>query len=909
MRDAPVRPWWLAGLLLCLAGPGLAAQDTDLLDLPLEQLGRIRVGIRAGIEQAIDVKREASAIVEVVAAEDIGKLPDISIADSIARLPGVTMQRVNGRASTPSIRGLSNDFNTTLLNGREQVSVGQNRGVEFDQYPAELLNAVTVYKTPQAALVGQGLSGTVNLETGSPLAYSGRVVAANVRLEQNSKGELNAGHDDRGSRLSIAYIDQFADHTLGIALGAARLDSPRQSERFEAWGYASTDANADGRNDFLLGGGKALASSADAVREGVMAVIEFAPNDVYRSALDLYFSRYDIDETVRGMETGLGFSGAALGNAVVQDGVVVSGTFTGVRPVLRNDRNTSNDRLFSLGWRNEFQLNPEWSAVADVSASRARRNLALVETYAGLGASGNAGAGDTVDFSLGAGGLPQFRYGRSYTDPLQVVLTDPAGWNQEGYEKYPRVEDRLQALHLSAERLFTTGFFDSLDVGVNVSARKKTRTSGYEGVLCLAPNPDGGDCRDGGGALGNAEVPIPPGALTGPADLGLTGIPGSIGYDIGSVLSLYTHTPASSGPIDDKNWTLKEDVTTAYGQLNIDTHWGEVPVRGNVGLQVLRTDQNSAGRVIGVTPFLALSGGATYGTVLPSLNLDFSISEDRLLRVAASRQMARPRMDDLRANLELAVPASGPDAGRWVGKGGNPRLKPWEANAYDLAFEQYFDKDGYASVATFYKDLRTYIYTDTRSHDFSAVDTGGGQFPVVPASPVGTLTAPVNGQGGALYGVELAVSVPLHLLAESLQGLGLQASYARTHSEIDPLGPNGGSEPLPGLSEHVSNLTLYYERGGIQARVSERHRSKFLGEVQGFGGDRVKRYIDGETLVDLQLGYSFAATSSLKGLSLLLQVNNLTDERYREYLPDSGNLLQQYAEYGRTYLLGLNLRL
>jgi outer membrane receptor protein involved in Fe transport len=143
-------------------------------------------GIRRGIEDAISVKKDSSSIVEAISAEDIGKLPDVSIAESISRLPGLAAQRVGGRAQQISVRGLSPDFSTTLLNGREQVSTGDNRSVEFDQYPSELISGVTIYKTPDAGLIGQGLSGTIDMQTVRPLAFSGRAVALNARGEKNS---------------------------------------------------------------------------------------------------------------------------------------------------------------------------------------------------------------------------------------------------------------------------------------------------------------------------------------------------------------------------------------------------------------------------------------------------------------------------------------------------------------------------------------------------------------------------------------------------------------------------------------------------------------------------------------------------------------------------------------------------
>src|SRR5918994_629187 len=138
--------------------------------------GIVVTGIRIGIENAIETKRQATSIVEAISAEDIGKLPDTSIAESISRLPGLTSQRAEGRASAISLRGTDPGFTTALLNGREQVSTGDNRSIEFDQYPSELLSAVLVYKTPDSQLMGQGLPGTIDLRTIRPLQYSGDAI-------------------------------------------------------------------------------------------------------------------------------------------------------------------------------------------------------------------------------------------------------------------------------------------------------------------------------------------------------------------------------------------------------------------------------------------------------------------------------------------------------------------------------------------------------------------------------------------------------------------------------------------------------------------------------------------------------------------------------------------------------------
>ena len=178
-------------LAVVLAPTLASAQSTQSTTTPAgtaaTNLDTVQVtGIRRGIESAIAVKQDATSVVEAISAEDIGKLPDVSIAESISRLPGLAAQRVAGRAQVISVRGLSPDFATTLLNGREVVSTGDNRGVEFDQYPSELVNGVTVYKTPDAALVGQGLSGTIDMQTARPLSFGERVIAVSGRYQKSS---------------------------------------------------------------------------------------------------------------------------------------------------------------------------------------------------------------------------------------------------------------------------------------------------------------------------------------------------------------------------------------------------------------------------------------------------------------------------------------------------------------------------------------------------------------------------------------------------------------------------------------------------------------------------------------------------------------------------------------------------
>ena len=850
------------------------------------ELDRVTVtGIRRGIEDAIEAKRTSTSIVESVSAEDIGKLPDMSIADSLARLPGLTAQRFGNRPQEINIRGFAGDFSTTLLNGREQVSLGNNRGVEFDQYPSELMSQVMVYKTPDAQLVGQGLSGTVDLRTVRPLSFAERVTAVNLRGDMNRLED----NDEWGSRASISYIDQFADDTVGIAVGYARMDNPTQGRQFESWGY----------DNGVLGGANLHAIEGDNQRDGLMGVLEWKPSDQYHSTLDVFYSQFDKEEAKRGLQMGLvwGNGSTLVGGTTNDSGTMTEAHWENVKPiVVRNDYNAADDDMFAFGWNQAIAITPNWTVTTDLGHSSANRNERILEVYAGLPDGGR----DTVDLAYNPNGYFDFTLGQDYTNPDGLRMFDPGGWGgeraQAGYLKDFEVRDALTSLRIDLTRTFDTGFVSALHFGANLTDRTKSRASS-EATLCMTAA-----CTE------NVEGVIPAQYVTD-TSFGHFGLPGVLGLDALAMLNdgVFHLWRKDHADISNKNWEVDEEVSTFYVQADIDTDLGSIPVRGNIGAQLVSVDQTSTGVATfqGVALGEAATRGASSTEVLPSLNLSFELPADQMVRVAAARQMARPRMDDLRANAGYGYDAQ---RGILTGGGGNPELEPWLADAYDVSYEKYFGGKGYVSAAYFYKDLKTYIYNQTTEFDYRQLPIPMDFDPALLPDNwwQGEYSQPMNGEGGTLDGFELAVSVPLDLVWAPLEGFGVVASYSETDSEIEPLGP-GTTEPLPGLSRYVSNITAYYERFGFSARVAHRKRSRFLGEVQGAGGDRSKVYFDGESVTDLQLGYTFQ-DGPMQDLSLLLQVNNLENEPYRTIHDGLSERPHQYFEFGRTYLLGVNYK-
>ncbi|MGH8077189.1 MAG: TonB-dependent receptor [Lysobacter sp.] len=865
-------------------------------------------GIRFGIANAIATKRESTSIVEAISAEDIGKLPDTSIAESISRLPGLTSQRAEGRASAISLRGTDPGFTTTLLNGREQVSTGDNRSVEFDQYPSELMAGVTVYKTPDAGIVGQGLSGTLDMKTVRPLDFDSRVIAVSGRLQRNSLDSA-ANADADGSRFNVSYIDQSADRTLGFSIGYSYADTPIQENQvglYEPWEQVG-DGWRPGvpAGTYYSNGIKALRRTGYVKRDGLMATLQFRPSNDWTSIVDVFHSEATQEDTANQFEVNLGnYNGGyspglnITGATINSNNTFTGGVASGLYPLVRGMYNKREDKIDAFGWNNEFNLGPA-RITADVSYSKAKRDELSLENNTQLVPAPQL---DSLTLAYNGNGFSQLTPGLDYSDPATLFLRNTIYGS--GYGKVPQIEDELKGFKLAGSLPtpdMASNWFSSIDIGVNYADREKTKRQ-PEGNINV-------------GAQG--DTAIAPDLQYGLVDLGFAGVGFIPSWNVpGAVARYMTFVPGEAAPwLVAKAWSVSERITTGYIKANIDTEWGSVPVRGNIGVQIQNVDQSSTANVWnGTRPpgseVQAFTDGKTYTDVLPSLNLAFMLAGDQTLRVALAKQVARPRVDQMRASLDFGIDSA---TGKPGASGGNPQLDPWKANAFDISYEKYFGTKAYVAAAYFYKDLTTYIYTQTRDgHDFSELVAGYVPPPgSPPAQTTGTFSAPFNGEGGKLQGLELTASLPLDMLTPVLEGFGIVASASFNDSNIKIRDPESASSvgsgdiALPGLSDRVYNLTAYYERGGFEARVSQRKRSDFIGEIGNFAGNRTLRYVVGEDITDAQVSYAFGG--SLQGLSLLLQASNLTNSSYQTYAGTRDRPLEN-IEWGRTYLVGVNYK-
>ena len=886
-------------------------------------------GFRASLQNSISAKQNSESVVEAIYAEDIGKLPDSSIAESLARLPGLAGERRDGRTSGISVRGFNENYVATTMNGREILGIGDNRGVEYDLYPSEIISGAVVYKTPDASLVNQGLGGIVDLQTIRPLSKD-RIVNISGSYEMNDLESANPDFDDTGHRLAFTYSDKFADDTLGLALTVATMESPSQEEQFRAWGYADVDANTVG-----LGGHDSYVRSSLMDRDTYSAVVQFEPNDQFSMTVDALYIDFTDSKVFRGLEEGTIWGGGVTNvHSTVEDGLVTSGEWNGFHSVIRNDGEVKTGELTTFGFNAAYNLDENWTLTLDAATGESSKDLINMESYSGVGRAGTATQGDPAARSYvltptGAMYGPHSSITMpDYSDPANIRLAGPQAWGgaiaplvggannaQDGFVNNPLFEEDLDTLRLQAEGDIEFSIVNAVEFGINYSDRNKSKVN--YGAFLIAP----GFYAEDGVTIVGGDIAVPEEYIVGTTDLNFMGLGSMLAYDgIGLYKDgIYKEIDAGEYETTRKgdSYEVSEKITTLYGLAKFETGI----LTGNVGLQVVSSDQSAdgfdtytgEGGVVVTTP---ISEGNEYTNLLPSLNMNFQLTDDQVIRFAASKTASRARMDAMKPNNTIGFTfdqahreSSDPEFSAWSGSSGNAALKPIEAIQTDLSYEYYFAADGMVSFGYFYKDLQNWHLTSSVLTDFTDYIIPGYHDAGIPelVSTQGYTTSIVEAGSGYVAGNEVQISFPFHIVSDMLDGFGVTASGTFLDGNVDY---EGETMRIPGLSKESYQFTAYYERGGFEFRVSGRKRSSFLTEERGVSLSLVPIVDQGSELWDAQIGYDFADTGvrGLEGLTITLQAQNFTDEDTVTAALDDSRQVSKYQHFGANYLLGFNYK-
>ncbi|SEA72236.1 TonB-dependent receptor [Alkalimonas amylolytica] len=935
----------LLTLALAAAGvSGLAVADAEQ-DVPAsaeEQVEVIQVrGFASSLFRSLDAKRFSDIVSETISADDLGALPDVSMADALTRLPGVSAVRTGGQAAEINIRGMSGGFVFSTLNGREQVSTSGKRNIEFDQYPSELINSAAVYKSPKASLIEGGVAGTVELETASPLRNTEQhSFTVNLRGMFNDRATEVPDGQSVGHRFSFSYQGKYLDDTLGLALGYARLYQPSVATQFIGLAYnAQKDVTGNGQPEFLSEGFEIQHRGGEETRNGYLASVEWVPVSNFTLKADAFLSRFDKEAFARGFRVKLGGASAAVGNPVLNNSSVIGGTFNRTsqsftRVEIVNDDNRDFNKVNSFGINADWDVTDRLNLSVDVSRSTASSDFrnGLLWSLVAEDANAEVPVLDTnvsISYLLNGLNLPDmgFNQAAAFSDIDRVMVSK--------YGIYPYLNsDAVNAYKLDLSYELDLPVLRSIEAGVRYSERRYSNDRsvfeyGSDGAFLSSQPPlrltqDMVSVVDFKGKfsyfpsylaidLDKALNAWFPQGIPQPVQTWGTGNPDVINSPTPGVGPNYSWSVQESGQVF-------EDVLAAYLMANLDTEIFGLPLRGNVGVRRVHTDQsatdlaNVGGDPLQGAQFIVdevglINGryapgiiGDSYTHYLPSLNLNLGLTENTQLRFAAAKVISRPPINRLASNTAIFISDDGEVSGN---SSNSPFLRPFEATQYDLSYEVYFPAGAFVA-ALFYKDIKSFINDFTiQEFDFKAAG-----FPVpdqiinedgIPRATFNGAfsTAVNNDDGGYIRGLELAYTQVFNFLPDFWSGLGVSGSYSYTQSEVNLVNPLGG-DPVPmsfeGLSREVLTATVFWEYEGFEARISGRYRSPFVSTQIGI--DEQVTNFHSETVVDFQAGYQWN-----DHLKLLFQVNNLTDEPTKSYFgqqAQTGTL--QF--FGRQYFLG-----
>ncbi|WP_284877684.1 TonB-dependent receptor [Brevundimonas sp. MEB006b] len=875
-----------------------AAQDATVVD------EIVVTGFRSSLQQALNIKRREAGAVDAILAEDMADFPDQNLAEAIQRLPGVTIDRVNGQGTTISVRGLGSDFTRTRINGLEaQAASGgnRNRSFDFSMFASELFNSIKVRKTQSAEIEEGSLGATVDLQTGRPLDFSGSGLnsALSVQGSYNDLSEktvprlaglLSWSNEDRtfGALVSVAYSERSpilgsfntTRWQKGDPSNVNAAGNPYgRGQNFGGCIPCTTTAQRDAvLNAFYPRIPRYTLGNTQEDRLGMTGALQWRPSDRTEAVLDVLWSRFNSELESPNIEA-WSFSRANVNSVVVRDyaidadqNILSYGVFDNMLVRAENGftRNESNFYQASLNVRHDFSDRLHGNLKVGANRSEARTPLNVAYAFEAAGVNGYS-----FDFREDDR-RPRINYGFDVTSGQRFTLVNATRSNAGG-----NFDNKVGAGSLAYD------WSDSLTLKLG----GEYRTYGFEtfGLTRTKTNPTGADRLTGVDSIGRV-VDISDGVDAG-AGSDLRFIVPDISK-IADFLSFY------DDPLVPNRSEREVDETDkgVFLQADFNTTVGGMVLRGNAGIRYAQTEVTAKGWqtiAVGTPPVTTYDYVTTdndYDDVLPSFNLALEPRDDVVIRLGAAKVMSRPTLGDLTPGGSVSPTT------RTVSYG-NPLLDPFRATNYDVSVEWYFQNEGLLAAAVFYKDIDSFITSETVGIPYNQLGLPNELLQGA-ASPtdIFQVTRRLNGEGGALKGIEIQYQQPFTFLPGLWSNFGFTGNVTWVDSEVSY--GTAGKNRLTGQSKNTANATLYYEDGPFQARVSIAHRSQYLLSFPGANGNS-EEGVNDTTNVDASMSYEFTPnlTFSLEGI-------NLTDAYTDRYI-DVTNRVSDYRHTGREIAVGL----
>ena len=912
----------VAAVYLALMAMAAAAQAQSTQDRPAGKADEERkketievTGIRASLEKSIEVKKDAATNVEVVTAEDVGKMPDKNMADALSRLTGVNVQYglalAMDEAERVAIRGTSPNLNLVTINGHSlssgdwhvgDQSAASGRSVGFGLMPSQLIGQAIVYKTGQADIPEGGIAGTVDVRTRKPLQFA-----------KSFTGEIDAGlvHAELANKTDPQFSGLVAwknpANTFGFLVQAFKEDRHLRRDGQETFSYGIiTAAQAANSGNPALAGLRMPGSLNSALfigerkREGGYVGLQARPTtdlDLHLSAFSSKLRANNHNSSPFALPTNIVAGGGRITNYTVDGDVITSATITA--PTTANTQSFEYDNYVRDGAESTskfYDLDGEWRATSNLSfkgrvgytegSGVTKTQPGAVFSIYGAGITYRLNGSNPPDWSVTGVDLNNLMNGR-YVMNTNSVAASASSQDKESY------------WHVDGDYRLNRGLFTTLKFGARGSDHERSYEVAAGRLNNLDPVPGcvaGVACN-----YPPSTWPVPSGFYPGDYGNTLTGnFPrGLFRFDAGT-LRAWGEANANWDTVLSKVWTsastVQEKNTAAYVMTEFDLN----AITGNIGVRAVKTEVTSifyqaltgkcpawnppapppACNVPGAitsargVPVLEQVVTSEHTDYLPSMNLRWDLKGGWIGRFSVSRTLGRPNYGELAGSVVL-------NNTLLTGTGGNPNLKPIVSDNLDASIAWYLGNRAYVSAGVFTQDIKNYVKTGTAPVDLINIDTG--------LVATYTVTSRI-GKNAKMKGFEVAGETPIG------RGFGVLANATFLDAEDED------GLPMLGASKWTYNLRGYYEDDRFSASLAWNYRSEYAYFFQGNGTNTPgngARYFAAAGSLSASLGYRIT-----KDLSVHLDGNNLNNAvRYtyhvNEYAPAA------FYENGRQYFASL----
>ena len=792
---------------------------------------------------AIEAKRQAVNVADIISADAIGRFPDVNLSDALGRLPGISIERDQGQARYVSFRGTPKRYTTTAFNGISIPGVENGRIPRFDSYPAVITSQVVANKAITADMPGESISGFINIKTFKPSDIEGFSLSAEIGMGEQDQG----GGDTSKENLRISYSD---DSFGFVVYGSAHNNEQITDNREPTYGGVKGAQTPD-RIDFR-------SYKVERESEAFGGTFEkYLDNGgrIFLTSLNTEFLDNEERNDFR---------------AYVKNGTPTTGSgFTGSARRLFNDALYINKtEMNTLGIETSFG---EW----DIKAQASKIDTTF-DTYMPIG------------YFIGGGQLTNLSY--DISDPQNPIVNFDGTYRDVDYSTKLLV-DAIGGLYTETDQF-------KIDI-----SRENNR-----GELKFGLQYDDRIATGGGATLATVSVAGGyPADVCDPKEYRLDDFASPRDNSVGAFYTdnpalndcLNTVRPPRSDFPDDEKIDIEEVLFAAYIMQTFEMDWGNIVA----GLRIEDTEYETNGfrlaTVSGDIGYENIAVGAkevlsverSYTNYLPSVHVNYDMSEDVKLRLSYSTGISRPSYIEARAAASINILSN-------EIAGGNPFLKQEESWGIDAAFEWYYDEASLFSITLFHREIDNVI-----SESNSKVD---GTLYSDQAQPgeLWDLAAFGNGKDGELQGLEISLNARMDNYIDGFfSGFGASLNVALIESEYTT--PEGKVFALPGQSDTNYNASIFYEDHGFSARLTYRYRSEWLDETEtgavfNLGGGV---YWAAQNRLDASVRYDLEALTGQKA-SIFADFNNITDESDMRYTAQRWNV-NQVESFGRSFLAGV----